>query len=126
MLNVLATIVACYVGSNAGASDGQSLSVLECDTETGAAKIVQTVSNVQGTTYFELDATERNLYSVIGEKGKGSVVRFALGPDGRIGAMERLAALPCEAPCHVSLTADGLASALLCLSQPRPGAENPG
>ena len=107
---LMATLVHCYVGCNTGSADLQALHVLECDSETGAAKVVQSVQGVQGTTYFQLDRDERYLYSVIGErrgaKTVGSVVRFAL--DGwRVGRMERLAELPCEAPCHVSLTPDG-------------------
>lgn len=104
------SIVHCFVGCNTGAPDAQALHVLECDTETGAAKIVQSVKGIQGTTYFQIDANGKYLYSAIGEKKDektvGSLVRFAL--DGwRIGAMERLVELPCETPCHVSLTPDG-------------------
>ena len=109
-LVVMASIVHCYVGCNTGSSDGQALHVLECDTETGAAKIVQSVKGVEGTTYFQIDRDGKSLYSVIGEERDGrkvgSVVRFSL--DGwKLGAMERLCELPCEAPCHVSLTPDG-------------------
>ena len=108
-VSILSVIAHCYVGCNTGSPDTQALHVLECDTETGAAKIVQSVKGVEGTTYFQLDKEGKFLYSVIGEKrdGKsvGSVVRFPL--DGwKIGAMERLCELPCEAPCHVSLTPD--------------------
>ena len=104
------SIVHCFVGCNTGSQDAQALHVLECDTETGAAKIVQSVNGIQGTTYFQSDADGKFLYSAIGEKADGrtvgSLVRFAL--DGwHIGAMERLAKLPCETPCHVSLTPDG-------------------
>jgi len=106
----MASLVHCYVGCNTGSPDQQALHVLECDTETGSAKIVQSVKGVQGTTYFQLDKEGQFLYSVIGEKrdvkSVSAVVRFPLG-GGRIGAMERLADLPCEAPCHVSLTPDG-------------------
>ena len=107
---IMASIVHCYVGCNTGSSDGQALHVLECDTETGAAKIVQSVKGVEGTTYFQIDRDGKSLYSVIGEERDGrkvgSVVRFPL--DGwKLGAMERLCELPCEAPCHVSLTPDG-------------------
>lgn len=105
----MATIARCCVGCGVGAADGQSLHVLECDTETGAAKIVQSVTNVQGTTYFTFDSRCRSLYSYIGEmvdgKRKGSLVRFKV--DGRmLGEMERLTALPCETPCHISLSPD--------------------
>ena len=108
-LLVMASVVHCYVGCNGGSPDRQALHVLECDTETGAAKIVQSVKGVQGTTYFQIDKDGQYLYSMIGEKrdakSVGTVVRFPL--DGwKLGEMERLAELPCEAPCHLSLTPD--------------------
>lgn len=108
---LMASIVNCYVGCNTGSPDAQAIHVLACDPETGAARIVQSVKGVQGTTYFQQTPDGRWLYSVIGEKrdvrSVGSVVRFPVEADGRLGAMERLAALPCEAPCHVSLASDG-------------------
>ena len=107
---IMASIVHCYVGCNTGSPDKQAIHVLECDTETGAAKIVQSVKGVEGTTYFQIDGEGRYLYSMVGEKrdakSVGSVVRFPI--DGwKLGAMERLAELPCEAPCHLALTPDG-------------------
>ena len=102
---LMASIVYCIVGCNTGAPDRQTLHVLECDTETGAAKIVQTVMDIQGTTYFQIDRERRNLYTAISENGKGAIVKFAL--DGhRIGAMTKLCELPCEAPCHIALSPD--------------------
>lgn len=102
---LMASIVYCIVGCNTGAPDRQTLHVLECDTETGAAKIVQTVMDIQGTTYFQIDRERRNLYTAISENGKGVIVKFAL--DGhRIGAMTKLCELPCEAPCHIALSPD--------------------
>ena len=106
---IMASIVHCYVGCNTGSSDREALHVLECDTETGAAKIVQSVKGVEGTTYFQIDREGRFLYSAVGEKrdakSAGAAVRFTI--DGwKLGAMERLCDLPCEAPCHVSLTPD--------------------
>ena len=102
---LMASIVYCIVGCNTGAPDRQSLHVLECDTETGAAKIVQTVKDIQGTTYFQIDRERKNLYTAISENGKGAIVKFAL--EGHcIGAMTKLVDLPCEAPCHVSLSPD--------------------
>ena len=108
-LLIMASIVHCYVGCNTGSPDKQALHVLECDTETGVAKIVQSVKGVEGTTYFQIDKEGKYLYSVIGEKrdtkSMGAVVRFPI--DGwKLGEMERLCDLPCEAPCHVSLTPD--------------------
>ena len=102
---MIAATVYCIVGCNTGSPDKDALKVLACDTGTGAAKIVQSVSGIQGTTYFQADKARKYLYSAIGENGKGVIVRFAL--DGHaIGAMERLATLPCETPCHISLTPD--------------------
>ena len=106
---IMASIVHCYVGCNTGSPDKQALHVLECDTETGAAKIVQTVKGVEGTTYFQIDKEGEFLYSVIGEKrdtkSMSAAVRFPI--DGwKLGAMERIDGLLCEAPCHVSLTPD--------------------
>ena len=106
---IVASVVHCYVGCNTGSPDGQALHVLECDTETGAAKIVQSVKGVEGTTYFQIDGAGKHLYSVIGEKrdakSTSAAVRFPI--DGwKLGAMERIASFPCEAPCHVSLTPD--------------------
>ena len=102
---MLASIVYCIVGCNTGAPDKQALHVLECNTETGTAKIVQSVKDLQGTTYFQIDKEKKNLYSAIGENGKGAIVKFAL--EGHtIGAMTKLCDLPCETPCHISLTPD--------------------
>ena len=108
---IMATIVHCYVGCNSGSPDLQAMHVLECDTETGAARIVQSVKGVQGTTYFQLDRDGKWLYSVIREKegmvGASAAVRMPIGDDGRLGAIERIAGLPAEPPCHVSLSPDG-------------------
>ena len=106
----MATVAYCIVGCNTGSPELESLHVLECDTETGAARIVQTVKGIQGTTYFQTGAGGRHLYTVVGEKrdtgSSSALVRF--GVDGHvIGSMERLAELPCEAPCHVTLSPDG-------------------
>ena len=106
---IMSSIAYCVVGCNTGAADQQTLHVLECDTETGAAKIVQTVRGPQGTTYFQYSQDRKSLYSVIGEKRdtgtSGSIVRFDL--DGhRIGEMKVLATLPCETPCHIAFSPD--------------------
>jgi 6-phosphogluconolactonase len=102
---ILAATVYCIVGCNFGSPEKDSLKVLECDTETGAARIVQSVDGCEGTTYFQIDRERKFLYSTVAEKDKSAIVKFAL--DGkRIGAMTKVAELPCEAPCHVSLTPD--------------------
>ena len=61
-ITMMASIVHCYVGCNTGSGDQQALHVLECDTETGAAKIVQSVKGIQGTTYFQFDRDGKFLY----------------------------------------------------------------
>ena len=109
MYAMIATITYCIVGCNTGSPEHDSLKVLECDTETGAAKIVQSVNGCEGTTYFQLSRDGKALYSAIGEKRgektHGSLVRFDV--DGhRIGKMTRLAELPCETPCHIALSPD--------------------
>jgi 6-phosphogluconolactonase len=107
---VISAIVYCVVGCNAGSPDGQSLHVLECNTGTGDMALVQTVKNVQGTTYFTFDRGSANIYSYVSEnvdgKRRGAVVKFPFA-DGRIGDMVRLSSLPGGTPCHISLSPDG-------------------
>ena len=98
----------CIVGSNVGAPGTEALHILECDNVTGAAKIVQTVKGIEGTTYFQVNKKGDKLYSFISEKrdGKkrGAAVVFEI-KDNRIGKMSRLAEL-CSVPCHVALSPD--------------------
>ena len=106
---MIAATVYCIVGCNTGSPDKDALKVLECDTETGAAKIVQSVNGCEGTTYYQISKDGKTLYSVFAEKvdnkSHGALVKFAL--DGhRIGEMTRLAGLSCETPCHVALSPD--------------------
>ena len=113
MTAMMAAIVNCYVGCNTGAAEPQSLHVLACDTETGAARIVQSIKGIEGTTYFQLDASESHLYSIVKEaagadgRPASAAVRFPIGANGLLGAMERIAPIPAEAPCHVCLSPDG-------------------
>ena len=109
MNTMIAATVYCIVGCNTGSPDKDALKVLECDTETGAAKIVQSVNGCEGTTYYQISKDGKSLYSVFAEKvdnkSNGALVKFAL--DGhRIGEMTRLAGLSCETPCHVALSPD--------------------
>ena len=109
MNTMIAATVYCIVGCNTASPDKDALKVLECDTETGAAKIVQSVNGCEGTTYFQLSKDGKALYSVVAEKGDnkshGALVKFAL--DGhRVGQITRLAGLSCETPCHVALSPD--------------------
>ena len=106
---MIAATVYCIVGCNTGSPDKDALKILECDTETGAAKIVQSVNGCEGTTYFQISKDGKALYSVVaekvGDKSHGALVKFAL--DGhRVGQITRLAGLTCETPCHVALSPD--------------------
>ena len=107
---MVSSLVTCYVGSNIGAPDRQSIHVLSCDTETGASRLVQSVKGFRGTTYFQLAEDGSCLYTVIdesrGSERSSAVIRFELD-GGVLGNSSRVATLPCEAPCHVSLTPDG-------------------
>lgn len=105
----IAAVCYCIVGSNPGSPDKEALHVLECDDATGAAKIVQTVKGIEGTTYFQVNKKGDKLYSFISEKryGKkrGAAVVFDI-KDNRIGEMTKLVSLPCEVPCHVAISPD--------------------
>ena len=109
MNTMIAATVYCIVGCNTGSPDKDSLKVLECDTETGAAKIVQSVNGCEGTTYYQISKDGKTLYSVVAEKGDnkshGALVKFDV-ENHRIGKMTKLAELPCETPCHVALSPD--------------------
>ena len=115
MNTMIAATVYCIVGCNTGSPDKDSLKVLECDTETGAAKIVQSVNGCEGTTYFQLSKDGKTLYSVVAEKvdnkSHGALVKFDV-ENHRIGKMTKLAELPCETPCHVALSPDETSAAL--------------
>ncbi len=104
-ITMIASIVHCYVGCGAGSDDLQALHVLECDTESGAARIVQSVKGPQGSTYLALDAARRYLYTMNREDKLSALVRYPF-EGWRLGKAERLAKIPCEAPCHISLTPD--------------------
>ena len=109
MNTMIAATVYCIVGCNTGSPDKDALKVLECDTKTGAAKIVQSVNGCEGTTYFQLSKDGKTLYSVVaekvGDKTRGALVKFDV-ENHRIGKMTKLAELPCETPCHVALSPD--------------------
>lgn len=108
---MLASMVYCYVGSAVGSADKDALSVLECDTESGAVKLLQSVKGYQGTTYFQIDRRQRQLYSVFAEIENGKKVSraaaFPIRADGLLGEASVLSQLPCEAPCHLELSPDG-------------------
>jgi ZIP family zinc transporter len=100
----------CVVGSAPDDGVSSSLHLLRCDTQSGMAKIVQSVEGVQGTTYFQVDKKSGKLYSFISEKRNGKKRGAAVSFDvkgNRISQMSKFAELPCEVPCHVELSPDG-------------------
>ncbi|MBO7683735.1 MAG: lactonase family protein [Kiritimatiellae bacterium] len=103
---IMASIAYCAVGCSPGSADMQAIHVLACDTETGEARVVQTVKGVSGTTYFAVDSARRWLYTMVGNERdrnlRGKAVRFPIEGHA-LGKMETLAELPCPAPCHVAL-----------------------
>jgi 6-phosphogluconolactonase len=121
---VISAIFHCVVGCNAGATDGQTLHILKCNSATGEMELVQTVKGVQGTNYFCFDRNRENLYTYIGEtvgdSKRGTIVKFPF-KDGRLGEMKRLASLPSEAPCHISLSPDGNRLGFACYGSATAG-----
>ncbi len=107
MTTILASVCYCIVGSNQGSPSKDALHVLECDSETGAARIVQTVKGIEGTTYFEISPQGRTLWSAIGETSPDGERRtWAVCFDlcgGRIGKMTKVVELEGGTPCHVAL-----------------------
>lgn len=93
-----------------GGPDKETMHILKCDCSSGAVEDVRTIRGVQGTTYFALSADGGTLYSSIatGEPParRSAVVAFPVR-DGDLGEMRRVAELPCETPCHISLSPDG-------------------
>lgn len=110
-MNILAVTAYCAAGCNSGSPGGESMHVLACDCETGRIEIVKTVRGVQGTTYFALSGDGGMLYSIVRladpPARRSAVVAFPVLPGGNIGRMRTVAELPCEAPCHISLSPDG-------------------
>ena len=122
---IMATAVYCIVGCNTGAPDGQSLHVVECNAETGAMSLVQTVKGIQGTNYFCLDRDGSTLYSYVAKPigrgyNAGVVVRFPF-KDGRLGAISRVADIPGGVPCHISISPDGVRLGYACYGSATAG-----
>ena len=109
-MTMVAAAVCVYAGCGNNAPDLESLNVLECDLKSGAVKVLQTLRGFKGTTYFQLSADGKYLYTPAGNVAENDssvwMVRFKV-EHGRLGAMEKIAKLPCEAPCHVELSPDG-------------------
>lgn len=105
----IAAAVTCLVGSNAGGPSREALHLLSCDPDTGAAALVRSVTNLQGTTYGALSADRTTFYTVARRDGVRRASRVLAFPlrGGAVAAPRTVAELPCEAPCHLSLSPDG-------------------
>ena len=113
-MGVIANVSAAiylYAGCGKGAADFSAIKVFECNRETGEIRSIQEINGPQSTTYFQLLPDGKSLYAPaenvgIGDAGDAWMVRFPVEENGRLGALEALAKLPCEAPCHVALSPD--------------------
>ena len=75
MIELFASVCYCAVGSNMGFPNKESLHVLECDSDAGAARLVQRVTGIEGTTYFQISprlsyaSYLSGTYSIVGGSG---------------------------------------------------------
>ena len=107
----VSAVIYLYAGCGKGAADLSAIKVFECNRETGEIRSIQEINGPQSTTYFQLSPDGKSLYAPaenvgIGDAGDAWMVRFPVEENGRLGALEALAKLPCEAPCHVALSPD--------------------
>ena len=104
----------CYAGSNAGSSaplaEREAIRTLAVDSETGAVREKWLLKGMENTTYFALAKDGKRLYTfAAGPKSTWGPPGFLLCFRTAGDALEeewRLE-LPCEAPCHLSLSPDG-------------------
>ncbi|MBO5647510.1 MAG: hypothetical protein J6S30_01945 [Kiritimatiellae bacterium] len=75
MIELFASVCYCVVGSNTGSPNKESLHVLECGSDTGAARLVQSVTEIEGTTYFQISpqlsyaSYLSGVYGIVGGSG---------------------------------------------------------
>ena len=104
--------VICFAGSNAGSraprSEREAIRSLAVNPATGAMRELWLLKGVENTTYFALNRDCTRLYTLeAGENtwGKpGFLVCFRV--EGERLAEDWKLELPCEAPCHLSLSPD--------------------
>lgn len=114
MHHLVTGLVYCVVGCNGGAPDGSSLRLMAMNPLDGEAQIVQSVPDIQGTTYFQIDPVHSRLLSIAtatGGETQSRAVSVAIARDdaGRrqFGAVSTLSTLPCEPPCHLAYSPSG-------------------
>ena len=99
-----------YVGTITDAEHTAGIYILESDAETGAFRVVGTVSDGENPTYMALTRDCSRLYTVTGRPGFGGK-----GKNGGLAAYrvvgERLEPINCvptghTVPCHISLSPD--------------------
>ena len=103
--------VICYAGSNAGSKlppeEREGFRTLAVNTETGAFRELAIEKGVEGTTYFALNRDNTLLYTIRKDganPAKGLLMRYSISGDAVSKDWEL--PLPCEAPCHISLSPD--------------------
>lgn len=105
--------VVCYAGSNAGSNlppeQREAFRTLAVNTGDGSFRELAVEKGLEGTTYFALNSDNTLLYTISrGDIRNGTpsmlmcyrIVGDKVERDWEIG-------LPCEAPCHISLSPDG-------------------
>ncbi len=103
--------VICYAGSNAGSKlpvqEREGFRTLAVSPETGAFRELALEKGLEGTTYFALSRDNRLLYTIRKDganPAKGLLMRYSISGDAVSKDWEL--PLPCEAPCHISLSPD--------------------
>ena len=104
----------CLAGSNAGSrapiQEREAFRVLAVDPDTGAFREVSAVKGIEGTTYFALSRDGSLMYTIRSGGPGGSpscLMCFKMADSGEPPSLLQELPLPCEAPCHISLSPDG-------------------
>ena len=105
----------CYAGSNFGSrvplAEREAFRVLAVSPDTGALREVRAAKGFEGTTYFAVSRDGSLMYTICagdpgGSASPSSLMCFGTEAPGRQLPLWTLP-LPCEAPCHISLSPDG-------------------
>ena len=106
-----ASEVICYAGSNAGsklpAPEREGFRTLAVNPATGEFRELALEKGLEGTTYFALSRDNKLLYTIRKDganPAKGLLMRYSISGDAVSKDWEL--PLPCEAPCHISLSPD--------------------
>lgn len=88
------------IGTYSAEENPNGIHVYRFDTETGAFKIAQPVTELANASYLAISKDRKNVYAVSEGQG-GSVNAFTFDPAS--GALTFLNSVPSQGPCYVSL-----------------------